>query len=71
MSDLRQKLLEAKKDIETKSGQSFSHEYIALADLISAFVAIKLADSMEKIPEPAPLMRPVGKPSDDFLYGNN
>lgn len=78
MSDVRQKLLAAKKDIEVKSGQKFSAEYTALADLISAFVAIKIADMEEFKPatiiEPAKVpfvSQPVGKPSDDFLYGNS
>jgi len=76
MSDLRQQLLAAKKDIEAKSGQKFSPEYTALADLISAFVAIKVADQMSrfepiKISDDRPqVSQPTGKPSDDYLYGN-
>lgn len=71
MSDLRQQLLAAKKDIESKSGLQFSRESIALADLISAFVALKVADQAPAVveaPRPA-LTQTVAKPSDDFLYG--
>jgi hypothetical protein len=73
MSDIRQQLLAAKKDIEAKSGQSFSHESLALADLISAFVAIKVADQLQNlkpVTNEKPLTQSVGKPSDDFLYGS-
>lgn len=70
MNDLRQKLLAAKDDIEKKSGQKFSKEYVALADLISEFVSIKTSRQIEPAPLPV-VSRPAGKPSDDFLYGNN
>lgn len=74
MSDIRQQLLAAKKDIETKSGQKFSAEYVALADLISAFVAIKVGDhiqNLKPVTTVQPLSQPAGKPSDDLLYGNH
>ena len=67
MADIRQQLLAAKKLIEEKSGQKFSYEYLALADLISEFVAIKVQDL--KPVEPKPMTQSVGKPSDDLLYG--
>lgn len=70
MSDQRQKLLAAKKDIEQKSGIQFRSESVALADLISEFVAIKIADRLSVTrPEQPVLGSPVSKPSDDYLYG--
>lgn len=69
MDQVRQQLLQAKKDIEGKSGQSFSASSVALADLISAFVVIKMGSERPKTPDPAPLTQVVSKPSDDFLYG--
>ena len=73
MIDVRQQLLAAKKDIEAKSGQAFSHESLALADLISAFVAIKVTDQIQNlqlVTTDKPLRQSVGRPSDDFLYGS-
>jgi len=74
MSEVRQDLLKAKKEIEAKSGKKFSTEYLALADLISEFVAIKCADQMKRltpvVSEP-PKVQEVAKPTDDFLYGNS
>lgn len=74
MSDVRQSLLQAKKEIEAKSGKKFSTEYLALADLVSEFVAIKVADQMTKmvpVVNETPKMQEVSKPTDDFLYGNS
>lgn len=68
--DIRQQLKAAKLDIETKSGQKFSREYLALADLVSEFVAIKVADHMAKLQAPTTpqVSEPVGDPN-DLLYG--
>lgn len=71
MSDVRQQLRAAKIDIESKSGQKFSKEYLALADLVSEFVAIKVADKIQNlkpVTEPSQVSQPVGDPS-DLLYG--
>jgi hypothetical protein len=72
MSDVRQQLKAAKLDIETKSGQKFSREYLALADLVSEFVAIKVADHVSRLTPQAPqapqVSQPVGDPN-DLLYG--
>jgi hypothetical protein len=46
VSDLRQQLLSARKDIETKAGIKFTKESLALADLISEFVAVKVLTSL-------------------------
>jgi hypothetical protein len=74
MSDIRPKLRAAKDDIESKSGQKFSREYLALADLVSEFVAIKVADQLANLKPvtqaATTVSQPTGKPSDDFLYGN-
>jgi hypothetical protein len=40
--DIREQLKEAKARIETKAGIKFSKESLALADLVSEFVAIKV-----------------------------
>ncbi len=70
MSDLRQRLLAAKKDIEQKSGVQFRMESVALADLISEFVSIKISAHLSAArPDQPVLGSPVGKPSDDYLYG--
>jgi len=74
MSDIRQDLLKAKKDIEAKSGKKISTEYLVLADLVSEFVAIKVAASMKAITpivKETPKVEEVSKPTDDFLYGNS
>lgn len=42
MSTVREKLSAAKKEIESKAKIKFARESIALADLISEFIAIKV-----------------------------
>lgn len=80
-SDIRQQLLAAKKDIEEKSGGfKFSFESLALADLTSEFVAIKVADKINSIADkikaevppsaqPTPTLGTPGEGVKDLLYG--
>lgn len=68
----RQKLLEAKKEIESKSGIKFSRDTIALADLMSEFVAIKVLAQMPKQearPDHVGVGKVIAPPKDDLLYG--
>lgn len=73
--ELRLKLLDVKKDIETKSGIKFNKESVALADMISGFVAIKVAKELSKIQLEVPSQPVFGvvdsnKPNiGDSLYG--
>lgn len=70
MSDLRQKLKAARDDIQQKSGVSISKENLVLADLMSEFVAIKIAEHLSRVPiaptpgQPAPV-----DPASDYFYG--
>jgi hypothetical protein len=76
MADLRKQLSEAKQDIEKRAGYKFNREYVALADLISEFVAIKVGGQVGDIAAIKEELKPsvhsigqaVGKPSDDSLY---
>jgi len=74
--DLRQKLLAAKKDVEDKSGYKFKIDAIALADLISEFVSLKVE---EKIKSATPVQAQPSAPvfgtagervAKDSLYGD-
>jgi hypothetical protein len=64
--DTRQKLLAAKRDIEQKAKIKFSKESIALADLISEFIAIKVGaqEQPQKIQAQSPIATTVDQGGD-------
>lgn len=63
---IREKLSAAKKDIESKAKIKFSRESIALADLISEFITIKVSDQrdQQKAPDPIAPQSPLATPTE-------
>lgn len=69
MEDLRQKLSAAKNEIQQKAGVEFRRETIALADLISEFVVIKMGVRAEPIQSQPPLVSVKPQSAPDPFYG--
>lgn len=68
MEDLRSKMLAAKNEIQDKAGVEFRRETVALADLISEFVAIKLGGRVEPT-QGQPLVTVKPQTASDPFYG--
>lgn len=73
--ELRKLLRDAKNEIEQKAGYKFNKDSVALADLISEFVSIKVKEALSSIQIPAEKSPVFGNPEpgkgiDDNLYGD-